>query len=339
MVCTIVLSGFLLLSLLSPWIRAVEGKGVDSNTLARIIQFIEDNYKLMKNGRALQYALAINIPKEQCEGTFDGATLLANNNPQKVTEDLLSKTTKNTYIGQGLIAAGVHNGIHSDFNNRWPSNFEELKGERTWAVHAVRHFVRARATRIKKVESPSQLDDLPLTMLKQEYAAVPLAQTTDDVIRRLLTLELASHKEKLHLKREQLVSKVRMDEADRGSTAVKVAILTARIRNYQEHLQKHPKDKANKRRMLMCIDRRKKLLKYLRRRRYDVFENVCSQLGITYTFPPEYYRRATRRWLAKKALCIKVFKAVQQRKAEERKRKKEAAALKEAAEKASANVQ
>ncbi|KAF5901443.1 granulocyte colony-stimulating factor receptor, partial [Clarias magur] len=111
--------------------------------------------------------------------------------------------------------------------------------------------------------------------------------------------------ERLRLKEEQLIAKVQRHENDRNSTEVKVAMLTARIRNFQEHLQKHPKDKANKRWMLMSIDRRKKLLKYLRRSRYDAFENVCAELGITYTFPPEYYRRATRRWLAKKALCIK----------------------------------
>lgn len=58
--------------------------------------------------------------------------------------------------------------------------------------------------------------------------------------------------------------------------------------------------------MLMAIDKRKKLLKKLRLVRYDAFEKVCEQLGITYTFPPEYYRRVTRRWLAKKAFCIKV---------------------------------
>lgn len=57
----------------------------------------------------------------------------------------------------------------------------------------------------------------------------------------------------------------------------------------------------------MAIDRRKKLLKNLRLVRYDAFEKVCEQLGITYTFPPEYYRRATRRWVVKKAFCIKVF--------------------------------
>ncbi|KAM6967378.1 small ribosomal subunit protein uS15m [Aplochiton taeniatus] len=152
-------------------------------------------------------------------------------------------------------------------------------------------------------------------MLKLEYAAVPLAHTTDDLVKRLLTLELASHSEKLQLKQEQLIAKVQREETDRSSPEVKVAVLTAKIRNYQEHLHKHPKDKANKRRMLMAIDRRKKILKNLRMARYDAFENVCQQLGITYSFPPEYYRRITRRWLAKKALCIKVFQEVQKQKA------------------------
>lgn len=62
----------------------------------------------------------------------------------------------------------------------------------------------------------------------------------------------------------------------------------------------------------MAIDRRKKLLKNLRLVRFDTFEKVCEQLGITYTFPPEYYRRATRRWLAKKEFCIKVMNKLSQ---------------------------
>ncbi|XP_061530058.1 small ribosomal subunit protein uS15m-like [Phycodurus eques] len=180
----------------------------------------------------------------------------------------------------------------------------------------VRHY--ARATKKKVAGLESQLSDLPPTMLKMDYAAVPLAETTDDIVKRLLSLELASQSEKLALKKEQLIAKVQRDESDRSSVEVHVAILTARIRNFQEHLLKHHKDKANKRRMLMAMDRRKKLLKNLRLERYDAFEKVCEQLGITYTFPPEYYRRATRRWLAKKAFCIKVFKEVQKQKAEQK---------------------
>ncbi|XP_062255421.1 small ribosomal subunit protein uS15m [Platichthys flesus] len=194
-----------------------------------------------------------------------------------------------------------------------------------FALHPpVRHY--ARGAKTKKTVPQSQLSDLPPTMLRMDYAAVPLAQTTDDVVKRLLSLELACHSDKLQLKKEQLIAKVQRDESDRSSVEVKVAILTARIRNYQEHLQKHHKDKANKRRMLMAIDTRKKMLKCLRLVRYDAFEKVCEQLGITYTFPPEYYRRVTRRWLAKKALCIKVFKEVQKRKEEVRLKMKQSLA-------------
>ncbi|GAA6103032.1 28S ribosomal protein S15, mitochondrial isoform X1 [Tachysurus ichikawai] len=188
-------------------------------------------------------------------------------------------------------------------------------GNETCTSQPVRQYARAAQ---KKSEFQSQLQDLPASMLKLEYTSVPLAHTVDGVVKKLLSLELASHSERLRLKEKELIAKVQRHEHDRNSTEVKVAILTARIRNFQEHLQKHSKDKANKRWMLMSIDRRKKLLKYLRRSRYDAFEKVCAELGITYTFPPEYYRRATRRWLAKKALCIKVFKEVQKKKAEKR---------------------
>lgn len=59
--------------------------------------------------------------------------------------------------------------------------------------------------------------------------------------------------------------------------------------------------------MLMDVDHRKKLLAYLRRVRYDTFENTCKQLNIQYTLPPPYSRRITKRWVVKKAFCLKVW--------------------------------
>ncbi|KAM9797833.1 small ribosomal subunit protein uS15m [Neosynchiropus ocellatus] len=182
------------------------------------------------------------------------------------------------------------------------------------AVHPpVRHY--ARGVKKKEAAPQSHLSDLDPTMLKMDYQAVPIAQTTDDIVKRLLTLELASHSEKLKLKEEQLIAKVQRDKNDRSSAEVRVAVLTSRIRNLQEHLQAHHKDKANKRRMLLAIDKRKKLLKNMRLVRYDAFERVCEQLGIIYTFPPEYYKRATHRWVAKKAFCLKLYQEIQKQKA------------------------
>uniref|UniRef100_A0A8C1SXC4 Small ribosomal subunit protein uS15m n=1 Tax=Cyprinus carpio TaxID=7962 RepID=A0A8C1SXC4_CYPCA len=192
---------------------------------------------------------------------------------------------------------------------------------------AVRQY--ARPSR-KKQEFPSQLQDLHPSLLKHEYASVPLAQSYGSDMESPIFALTHSYlcntmiSEKLSLKEEQLIAKVQRGENDRSSTEVKVAILTARIRNFQEHLHKHPKDKANKRWMLMAIDSRKKKLKFLRRTRYDSFKKVCQELGITYTFPPEYYRRVTRRWLAKKAFCNKVFQEVQKQKEEQREKQRSA---------------
>ncbi|XP_071623667.1 small ribosomal subunit protein uS15m [Heliangelus exortis] len=179
---------------------------------------------------------------------------------------------------------------------------------------------RCYATRVrrKRKDIPSQLDDLPPTMLKKDYADVPIMDSVDDVVRRLLSLEMASQKEKMKVKTQQLVEKVRRSPNDNGSFEVQVAILTAKIRSYEEHLQRHPKDKDNRRRMLMDVDRRRKLLSYLRRVRYDTFENTCKQLDIQYTLPPPYTRRVTKRWMVKKAFCLKVFQEAQKLKKAER---------------------
>ncbi|NXG87391.1 RT15 protein, partial [Stercorarius parasiticus] len=176
----------------------------------------------------------------------------------------------------------------------------------------------ARPVRRKRKDIPSHLDDLPPTMLKKDYANVPIINSVDDVVRRLLSLEMASQKEKMKIKTQQLVEKVRRSPSDNGSSEVQVAMLTAKIRTYEEHLQRHPKDKSNRRCMLMDIDRRKKLLAYLRRVRYDTFENTCKQLNIRYTLPPPYSRRVTKRWVVKKAFCLKVFQEARKLKAPER---------------------
>ncbi|NXI59692.1 RT15 protein, partial [Chloroceryle aenea] len=194
----------------------------------------------------------------------------------------------------------------------------------------------ARPVRRRRKDIPSHLDDLPPTMLKKDYADVPIINSVDDVVRRLLSLEMASQKEKMKIKTQQLVEKVRRSPSDNGSFEVQVAVLTAKIRTYEEHLQRHPKDKNNRRRMLMAIDRRKKMLSYLRRVRYDTFENICKQLNIQYTLPPLYSRRVTKRWLVKKAFCRKVHQEVRKLKVEERLKKRrelqvKAGAAKEAA--------
>ncbi|NWY47656.1 RT15 protein, partial [Sylvia atricapilla] len=67
--------------------------------------------------------------------------------------------------------------------------------------------------------------------------------------------------------------------------------------------------------LLMGLDRRRKMLSYLRRVNYSTFEKTCQELDIQYSPPQPYTRRVTKRWLVKKALCIKVFQEKQKLKA------------------------
>ncbi|XP_045715191.1 28S ribosomal protein S15, mitochondrial [Phyllostomus hastatus] len=189
-----------------------------------------------------------------------------------------------------------------------------------------------RATRgyaIQKPVRPSQEDDPPPSTLLKDYQNIPGIEKVDDVVKRLLSLEMANQKEKLKIKQEQLMNKVVANPEDTRSLEARIVALTVKIRNYEEHMQKHRKDKTHKRYLLMSIDQRKKMLKNLRKTNYKVFEKTCKELGIEYTFPPLYYRKAHRRWVTKKALCIRVYQEAQKLKKQKRALKAAAAAQKQ----------
>lgn len=64
-------------------------------------------------------------------------------------------------------------------------------------------------------------------------------------------------------RKKELVSKFGEGEADTGSAAVQIAILSERIRNLTEHLRAHSQDFATRRGLLMLIGRRRRLQNYL----------------------------------------------------------------------------
>nr|XP_019582102.1 PREDICTED: 28S ribosomal protein S15, mitochondrial [Rhinolophus sinicus] len=210
-------------------------------------------------------------------------------------------------------------GLPSGGCARLPSDHWGLPSPRGLILRAARGYA------IQKPVRPSQDDPPPSTLLK-DYQNIPGIEKTDDVVKRLLSLEMANQKEKLKIKQEQLMKKVVANPEDTSSLEARIVALTVKIRNYEEHMQKHRKDKAHKRYLLMSIDQRKKMLKNLRKTNYNVFEKTCKELGIEYTFPPLYYRKAHRRWVTKKALCVRVFQEAQKLKKQKRALKAAAAA-------------
>ena len=78
----------------------------------------------------------------------------------------------------------------------------------------------------------------------------------------------------------RIVEEYKIHEGDTGSVEVQVALLTARIRHLTEHLKKHPKDYHSRRGLMKMVGRRRKLLKYLRKRKPEVYKELIEKLGL-----------------------------------------------------------
>ena len=58
-------------------------------------------------------------------------------------------------------------------------------------------------------------------------------------------------------------------EKDRGSSEVQIALLTEKIENISKHIKQYKKDKHSSVGLLKEVNRRKKLLNYLKRNKID----------------------------------------------------------------------
>ena len=81
-------------------------------------------------------------------------------------------------------------------------------------------------------------------------------------------------------KKRAIVVKYGRDEQDTGSTAVQVALLTARIEEVSGHLQANKKDHHGRRGLLTMVGRRKRLLTYMERTDYEAYNALIADLGL-----------------------------------------------------------
>ena len=69
-------------------------------------------------------------------------------------------------------------------------------------------------------------------------------------------------------------------EKDTGSSEVQIALLTEKIENLSNHIKKSKKDKHSSVGLLKAVNRRKKLLDYLKRNKIESYQNVISKLNL-----------------------------------------------------------
>lgn len=79
---------------------------------------------------------------------------------------------------------------------------------------------------------------------------------------------------------QELVNKFGATPFDTGSTAVQIALQTQRIESLKSHFQTHKKDLHSKRGFVQLIQKRKALLKYLKRKHQDEYEKLLVTLNL-----------------------------------------------------------
>lgn len=69
-------------------------------------------------------------------------------------------------------------------------------------------------------------------------------------------------------------------EGDTGSPEVQIALLTERIKQLTEHLKVHSSDQHSRRGLLKLVGQRRRHLKYVARKKPDVYRELLQRLGL-----------------------------------------------------------
>lgn len=80
--------------------------------------------------------------------------------------------------------------------------------------------------------------------------------------------------------KSKIIEDFRLGDADTGSPEVQVALLSARISELTEHFSKHKKDHHSRQGLLRMVNKRRKLLDYLKDRDSDRYRQLIERLGL-----------------------------------------------------------
>ena len=76
------------------------------------------------------------------------------------------------------------------------------------------------------------------------------------------------------------VSEVSLHEKDTGSSEVQIALLTDKIETLSKHVKQYKKDKHSSVGLLKAVNKRKKLLDYLKKNKIESYKNILTKLNL-----------------------------------------------------------
>ena len=81
-------------------------------------------------------------------------------------------------------------------------------------------------------------------------------------------------------KKRDIIKSLAIHDKDVGSTEVQIGLLTDKITKLAEHFKSAKKDKHSAVGMTKSVNKRKKLLSYLKKNNSDSYQNVLKKLNL-----------------------------------------------------------
>ena len=76
------------------------------------------------------------------------------------------------------------------------------------------------------------------------------------------------------------IKEVSLHEKDTGSSEVQIALLTDKIETLSKHMKQYKKDKHSSVGLLKAVNKRKKLLDYLKKNKIESYKNILTKLNL-----------------------------------------------------------
>lgn len=80
--------------------------------------------------------------------------------------------------------------------------------------------------------------------------------------------------------KDKIIKDNRLHENDTGSAEVQVALLTEKIARLSDHLKSHKKDNHSRRGLLQMVNKRRRLLAYLKRKDEDRYNSLIEKIEL-----------------------------------------------------------
>jgi len=80
--------------------------------------------------------------------------------------------------------------------------------------------------------------------------------------------------------KKNVIESLATNKKDTGSSEIQIGLLTQKIDKLSEHFKKSKKDKHSSLGLLKAVNRRKRLLKYLKNHNTESYNNILSKLNL-----------------------------------------------------------